>query len=334
MFYLPSPNTKNQNIFVHMFITGTPIGDSFPPYITVYLLSTIIKLSLHILALVSICRIRCEPLTEEGYIYSVDERKFLDYQHKQEGLVFVEYDHMPPVFKMVETESGAVFIEAENGDVFDSSRSNYDLILFKKHGGWNQQFVLETVPRDMIKLRVGDRCMTTEKNMKYLTEVDCDTFSKKPGQFFKWISKKDENVVRDFIERCKHSGRRKRPRYDDEAYDDDEYPDGYSPRYPRRSHGQPYRKRPRVRRRGDGTRDDYDNEPRDYDRRDYDRRDYDRRDNDRRPYDRPYDAYDDSSYDGNDRRARRFDSCLGINEDDLRDKLYDLRAIANNNVSL
>ncbi|ELA46140.1 hypothetical protein VCUG_02375 [Vavraia culicis subsp. floridensis] len=303
-----------------MLTIRAPVCDLFPSYITPHLCKAIpaaIKLSVRILVLFRLCLIACEPLTEEGYIYSVDERKFLDYQHKQDALVFVEYDHMPPAFRMVETESGAVFLEDENGNALDSSRSNYDLILFKKHGGWNQQFSLVTVPRDMVKLRVGNRCMTTEKNMKYLTEVDCDTFSNKPGQFFKWISKKDEQVVRDYIERCRRGGRRRGPRYNDDAYDDE---------YPRRGRDRPYRRRPRVRRRGDGTRDDY--EPQDYDRRDYDDRDYDRR-----SYDRPYDAYDDSSHD-NERWDQRLKPCLNLNEDKLRDKLYDLRAIANNNVVL
>lgn len=286
-----------------------------------------------VLALLSTAK----TLSEEGYLYSVDEKKFIDYENGPESLVYLTHRHMPRTLRMVEKVPGKVQFETENGYALDSSRSTFDLILYDKHDNWNQQFTIETMPHGMIKLRVGEKCMSTERNMKYLTEMDCDTYANSPGQFFKWISVDDEDVVREFIEECGgHNSRRRHSNDRDKDRDRDRDRD-----YDGRDGRRPGRGRDRDK---DRDRDDYVRRPgrgrdhrpdrghnrdkdvdrdvdrdrdRDYLHDGYRRRHYIKRDDDS--------TYDSSTYDNH--RRRSVDHCLGIDDNGMKETIDDLRAL-------
>ncbi|KRH92163.1 putative Ricin B-related lectin protein, partial [Pseudoloma neurophilia] len=259
---------------------------------------------------------------EQGFFYSLAERKFLTNSRNKDDLIELTTS-MPTPFAIIDNKNNTVtikvtHIENENPDgskVFDSSRSNYDLISYDYHGSDNQQFQLSYVGNDTIKLITNGRCITTEKGFKYLTETDC---SDSPGQLFRWVTKKDENKIREYLRRCDQANNKNSNYYGN--YDDYGNPDNRRRR--------PYDKNSYDR----GPRDSYDRGPFDRPRDTYDRG----------PFDRPRDSYDRGPrYDRgeyrnsprdpfNDRdRDRLLSNCLGLNENELRDKLYDLKAIAN-----
>lgn len=247
---------------------------------------------------------------ESGYLYSIAERKFLSYNERgNEDLIFLTKE-MPKPLGIVYNGNNSVSIKTnqveseslDGSNVFDSSRSNYDLISYSYHGSDNQQFQMTYVGNDTMKLITGGRCITTEKGFKFLTEVDC---SDSPGQLFRWVPRKDEGRIREYLRKCQQarhepSDRSYRSRsggYNDRGYDRNPYPrDSYYPDNNRQDSYQPdYRSGP--------MRDEYRNSPRD-------------------PFSSNRDSY--SPYE----KDRVLTKCLGLNENDLRERLNDLKAIA------
>ncbi|KAK1347974.1 hypothetical protein CWI38_1188p0010 [Hamiltosporidium tvaerminnensis] len=174
-------------------------------------------------------------IEEEGYLYSIDEKKFLSYDRKNSNndqRIYLVNDEMPNLFLMEEHFGGGdsiLYLAATDKKnlVLDDSRSTYELISWEKHGSANQRFSLKMVPYNRIKLEVMGKCISTNHHSDYLKEEICDNFESSRGQYFRWIPKKYHQIVEETIDRKKYSSRDHPRRHEDrggQPYPDEAYP--------------------------------------------------------------------------------------------------------------
>ena len=252
---------------------------------------------------------RPNRFSEEGYFYSIAENKFLGHQGRTNTLIFTTVK-MPQTFRIVrnpDSSNQSVIIKTtqtqneslEGASVLDSSARNHDLLSYEYHGNENQQIEILFLANEILKLKNGGMCITTEKGHKYLTSMEC---SDSPGQEFKWVPRKDERKVSEYVQQCENRGRNRNPN-------------------PRDSRDRDSRDRP------DRRSSPHDSYPRDS---------YPRDSYPRDSYDKPRDSYPHDSYDRPDgysepEQHRFLSDCFGLDETDLQRKLQDLQALAQNN---
>ncbi|KAF7683187.1 hypothetical protein TCON_1604 [Astathelohania contejeani] len=143
--------------------------------------------------------------TEAGYFYSVDEHKFLTYDTKFDGRrIYTVKSKMPRSFGIKESGEGInLIIKAleihKKKQVIDISKSSGYLITYAYHGGENQKFILATALHGMVKLYVGDKCVSIQQDSRFLKEENCNAYDVSPGQYFRWFPMAQKSVVRNLI---------------------------------------------------------------------------------------------------------------------------------------
>ncbi|KCZ78521.1 hypothetical protein H311_00446 [Anncaliia algerae PRA109] len=144
--------------------------------------------------LIYLLAINC--LVEEGYLYSVNAKKFLTYHptHLESRIFLASENVRPKKFRINELKppfSGSVRLTPVERDppnvVVDKSGYNNDMIQFEEHGKVNQIFTLEMVPKMLVKLKNDGMCFTTPSDTFYLKAVECKNYEADPGQYYRWI---------------------------------------------------------------------------------------------------------------------------------------------------
>lgn len=140
-------------------------------------------------------------ISEEGYLYSVHTDKFLSYKasEKESRVFLADKKNAPRKFRIEElggNNFGYVKIVVAESDkenlVLDLAA---ELLQYEHHGGSNQRWKLQMVPKMMIKLRAEKVCIEARSSDFYLRPAPCKIFEDSPGQYFRWIPVQLEKAI-------------------------------------------------------------------------------------------------------------------------------------------